>query len=102
MPQTPAPLHVALPLFGLGHAVTKENKYYIVANFFPEGNIKGQFLKNVFPLVNQSETNSVYSLNTKFLEEILHSHNELRLKHNSPPLVLKALILCSQNSWLRA
>ena len=74
--------------FGLGHAVTKENKYYIVANFFPEGNIKGQFLKNVFPLLNQSETNSVYSLNTKFLEEILHSHNELRLKHNSPPLVL--------------
>ena len=75
-------------LFGLGHAITKENKNYIVANFFPQGNIKGQFLKNVFPLINQSETNSVYSIHTKFLEEILNSHNELRLKHNSPPLIL--------------
>ena len=35
--------------FGLGHALTKENKLYIVANFYPEGNIKGEFLKNVFP-----------------------------------------------------
>ena len=75
-------------LFGLGHAITKENKNYIVANFFPQGNIKGQFLKNVFPLIKQSETNSVYSIHTKFLEEILNSHNELRLKHNSPPLIL--------------
>jgi len=75
-------------LFGLGYALTKENKYYIVANFFPEGNIKGQFLKNVFPKIANSEANSFYSINTKFLEEILNSHNELRSKHNSPPLIL--------------
>jgi len=75
-------------LFGLGYALTKENKYYIVANFFPEGNIKGQFLKNVFPKIANSEANSFYSINTKFLEEILNSHNEKRSKHNSPPLIL--------------
>jgi uncharacterized protein YkwD len=74
--------------FGLGHALTKENKLYIVANFYPEGNIKGEFLKNVFPSDIRSETVSVYSINTRFLEEILNSHNDLRAKHNSPPLIL--------------
>ena len=34
--------------FGLGHASTKNNKIYIVANFYPEGNVKGEFLKNVY------------------------------------------------------
>jgi len=75
-------------LFGLGYTLTKENKYYIVANFFPEGNIKGQFLKNVYPKITHSEANSFYSINTKFLEEIFNSHNKLRIKHNSPPLIL--------------
>ena len=74
--------------FGLGHALTKENKLYIVANFYPEGNIKGEFLKNVFPSDTHSEAISVYSINTRFLEEILNSHNDLRAKHNSPPLIL--------------
>ena len=76
--------------FGLGYALTKDNKYYIVANFFPEGNVKGQFLKNVLPKINQSQGNSFYSLNTKFLEEIFNSHNEIRLKHNSSPLKLNS------------
>ena len=80
-------------LFGIGHALTKENKLYIVANFFPEGNIKGEFLENVFPIINQSEPNSFISMNTKFLDEILNSHNELRLKHNSPPLKLNPNLL---------
>ena len=38
--------------FGLGHALTKNNKIYIVANFYPEGNVKGEFLKNVFPKIS--------------------------------------------------
>ena len=74
--------------FGLGHALTKNNKIYIVANFYPEGNVKGEFLKNVFPKISHSENNSFYSVNTKFLEEILNCHNELRSKHNSLPLIL--------------
>ena len=75
-------------LFGLGHALTKENEMYIVANFFPEGNIKGEFLKNIFPLISISKSSSIYSINTKFLEDILNSHNEIRAKHKSPPLIL--------------
>ena len=92
-------------LFGFGKALTKDNKYYFVANFYPEGNIKGLFLENVFPLTsknnlskNYSETNSLYSVNTKFLEEILNAHNEIRLKHNSPPLKLNpSLSMIAQN-----
>ena len=85
-------------LFGLGHTLTKENKLYIVANFYPGGNIKGEYLNNIFPLINQSDVNSVYSINTKFLEEILNSHNEKRSKHNSPPLLLNpSLSTLAQN-----
>ena len=84
--------------FGIGHALTKENKLYIVANFYPEGNIKGEFLKNVFPSDIHSETVSVYSINTRFLEEILNSHNNIRAKHNSPPLILNpSLSTLAQN-----
>ena len=83
--------------FGIGHCVTKENKIYIVANFYPEGNIKGQFLKNVFPKINENDS-SFYSFTTKLFEEIIISHNELRAKHNSPPLVLNpALSTIAQN-----
>ena len=73
--------------FGIGHALTKEKKLYIVVNFYPEGNIKGQFLKNVFPNNLENES-SFYSFTTKFLEEALLAHNEIRAKHNSPPLEL--------------
>ena len=82
-------------LFGISHILTRDNKLYVVANFFPEGNIKGQFLKNVFPILkgrkyskNTDNENSFYSITTKFLEEALIAHNELRAKHNSPPLIL--------------
>ena len=75
-------------LFGIGHSLTRKNKLYIVANFFPEGNVKGQFLKNVFPVKEKSEDSSFYSFTTTFLEEALFSHNELRAKHNSPALIL--------------
>ena len=75
--------------FGIGHILTREDKLYIVANFYPEGNIKGQFLKNIFPITKKTEENdSFYSSTTTFLEEALFAHNELRLKHNAPPLIL--------------
>ena len=92
-------------LFGIGHATTRDNKLYIVANFYPEGNIKGQFLKNVLPSnkrknsnISKSDDNSFYSFTTKFLEEALFSHNELRANHNSPPLDLNPnLSILAQN-----
>ena len=84
--------------FGLGHALTKENERYIVANFSPEGNIKGEFLKNIFPSISLSKSSSIYSINTKFLEDILNSHNEIRAKHKSPPLILNpSLSTSAQN-----
>ena len=92
--------------FGLGHIITRDNTLYIVANFYPEGNIKGQFLKNVFPIItdrknSKSEENdntSYYSMTTKFIEDALSAHNDLREKHNSPPLILSpALSTLAQN-----
>ena len=93
--------------FGLGHILTRDNTLYVVANFFPEGNIRGQFLKNVYPIktdrkYSKSEENdnntSYYSITTKFIEEALFAHNDLREKHNSPPLILNpALSTLAQN-----
>ena len=75
--------------FGIGHTLTKDNKIYVVVNFYPEGNVKGQFSKNVFPIkINNEDNSSFYSITTTFLEEALCAHNELRAKHNSPPLIL--------------
>ena len=91
--------------FGLGHIITRDNTLYVVANFYPEGNIKGQFLKNVCPIItdrkySKSEENdtSYYSMTTKFIEDALAAHNDLREKHNSPPLILSpALSTLAQN-----
>ena len=85
--------------YGIGHTLTKDNKIYIVVNFYPEGNVKGQFSKNVFPVkINTEENSSFYSITTTFLEEALCAHNELRAKHNSPPLFLNpTLTTLAQN-----
>ena len=84
---------------GIGHTLAKDNKIYVVVNFYPEGNVKGQFSKNVFPVKINSENNSsFYSVTTTFLEEALCAHNELREKHNSPPLILNpTLTTLAQN-----
>ena len=85
--------------FGIGHTLTKDNKIYVVVNFYPEGNVKGQFSKNVFPIkINNEDNSSFYSITTTFLEEALCAHNELRAKHNSPPLILNpTLTTLAQN-----
>ena len=85
--------------FGIGHTLTKDDKIYVVVNFYPEGNVKGQFSKNVFPIkINNEDNSSFYSITTTFLEEALCAHNELRAKHNSPPLILNpTLITLAQN-----
>ena len=85
--------------FGIGHTLTKDDKIYVVINFYPQGNVEGQFLKNVFPVkINTEDNSSYYSNTTTFLEEALCAHNELRAKHNSPPLILNpTLITLAQN-----
>ena len=91
--------------FGIGHTITKDDKIYVVVNFYPEGNIKGQFSKNVFPnKINNDDISSVYSIMTTFLEEALCAHNELRAKHNSPPLILNPALttLAQKHSELLA
>ena len=82
-------------LCGIGHSTTRDNKLYIVVNFYPKGNITGEFLKNILPpkKINNEKNSkndgqSNVSFTTDFLEEILFAHNELRAKHNSPPLDL--------------
>ena len=81
-------------LFGLGSALTRDNQLYIVANFYPMGNVKGQFIKNVLPLVSNRKISDLsnFSMTTNFLEEALLAHNELRMKHNSPPLTLNPIL----------
>ena len=81
-------------LFGLGSALTRDNQLYIVANFYPMGNIKGQFIKNVLPLVSNRKISDLsnFSMTANFLEEALLAHNELRIKHNSPPLTLNPIL----------
>jgi uncharacterized protein YkwD len=85
--------------FGIGHTLTKDDKIYVVINFYPQGNVEGQFLKNVFPVkINTEDNSSFYSITTTFLEEALCAHNELRAKHNSPPLILNpTLTTLAQN-----
>ena len=79
---------------GIGHTLTKDNKLYIVINFFPGGNIKGEFLKNIFPpLSHRKYSTSEQAQNSKFLEEVLLAHNELRIRHNSPPLILNPILI---------
>ena len=36
-------------LFGIGKAQTADKKWFVVANYWPAGNLLGTFAENVFP-----------------------------------------------------
>ena len=78
---------------GIGLSKTKENNIYTVINFYPPGNIKNEFLSNVFPPV---EPNYKLTENTEkkidLLEDLLNRHNEYREKHGVPLLNLNATL----------
>ena len=74
-------------LIGVGYSVTKDNKIYIVLNFYPPGNIKGEYLENVLPPESKTEVSSVSVIGNLY-EEVLNEHNNLRSKHKVSPLNL--------------
>ena len=101
----------------IGIGIAKDNKgaTYIVSNFYPAGNVVGQFAENVFPpkgkakkkekkvkeapqvqeqpreprrSIRQSIRKQNLSGFSRFDVEALESHNRYRRKHHVPPLTL--------------
>ena len=96
----------------IGLGVSKDSKggTYIVANFYPGGNVVGQFADNVFPPKGKGGSNKKpkekerekekepkksnnkgkqnLSGYTQFDKEALEWHNIYRKKHHAPPLTL--------------
>ena len=77
-------------LIGIGFSKDEKGGTFIVANFFPTGNVANQYSFNVFPPkgdLNQirKKTKQEFS---KFALEALEAHNRYRAKHHSPPLTL--------------
>ena len=78
---------------GIGFSKTKENIIYTVINFYPPGNIKNEFLSNVFPPEyeeRKSSINNTSEIKIDFLEDFLNKNNEYREKHGVPLLNLNA------------
>ena len=95
----------------IGVGITKDSKggTFIVANFYPGGNVAGQFANNVFPPVGtatkklkekketekkeKQKSNNVNNSSSSgdfnvFEVEALEYHNYYRRKHHVPPLTL--------------
>ena len=87
-------------LIGIGLAKDAKGGTYIVANFYPTGNVSDQYDKNVFRPKEDRK-----NLKNKKKEEFsefelgaLKLHNKYRNKHHSPPLTLnKELCLIAKN-----
>ena len=65
-------------LFGLGVGVGLNDNYFFVANYFPIGNIPGQYLSNVFPK-NSKNTN----IEIKNNKNTSNNHNYLEITNNT-------------------
>ena len=93
-------------LIGIGIAKDSRGGTFIVANFYPGGNVVGQFANNVFPPIGNatkkpkekpkekeakkesSKGNKSSSGFTQFDADALQTHNYYRRKHHVPPLTL--------------
>lgn len=103
---------------GLGISKDSKGATYIVANFYPAGNVVGQFKDNVFPpkgkggssnkkkekekevKKSKKDTNKSSNLSgyTQFDIDALEAHNFYRKRHHAPPLTLnKDLCKIAQN-----
>ena len=77
-------------LIGIGFSKDEKGGTFIVANFFPTGNVANQYSFNVFPPkgdLNQIRKKKKQEF-SKFALEALEAHNRYRTKHHSPPLTL--------------
>lgn len=83
-------------LFGLGIAADLEGEYFFVANYFPIGNIPGQFLSNVFSKNSKrqnenitNETNNVHivSNDTNNLNNYGKSSNIINSNNTKIPII---------------
>ena len=77
-------------LIGVGFSKDEKGGTFIVANFFPTGNVANQYSFNVFPPkgdLNQIRKKKRQEF-SKFALEALEAHNRYRTKHHSPPLTL--------------
>lgn len=78
---------------GIGYA-KHEGKVVIVANYYPPGNMQGEFKQNVQPKIHNSQETSFEEdedeLNAleKVKNDCLRMHNYLRYLHGSPALKL--------------
>ena len=87
---------------GIGCTKTKENNIYTVINFFPSGNIKNEFLLNVFPPMEEDEKSNLSSnseLKILFLEGLLNSNNEFRSMHGASSLTLNPSLTMKANDY---
>jgi uncharacterized protein YkwD len=85
---------------GFGFARSADGAFYAVANYYPAGNMMGQFKQNVLPPNSKpqqtrpdttpSPSSSISLVDDrqqlKFIEDALTRHNVLRSRHNAPPL----------------
>ena len=77
-------------LIGIGLSKDEKGGTYIVANFYPTGNISEQYHLNVFPPKGDIKKRSKKKTAqfSKFDLEALEAHNKYRVKHHSPKLIL--------------
>jgi uncharacterized protein YkwD len=76
-------------LIGIGFAKDAKGGTYIVANFYPAGNVTDQYSFNVFPPKgDRKKKDSVIGVFSPFELEALDAHNKYRTKHHVPPLNL--------------
>lgn len=77
-------------LIGIGLSKDDKGGTYIVANFYPTGNVIDQYKSNVLPpkgdIRDRSKRKNAQF--TQFDLEALEAHNKYREIHHSPPLIL--------------